>query len=122
MTIQSLPPRIFEVQSWREKQRFTRECVRDEIRMLKEEKNATELHLESLQVPLMVLSQCLNNRDQRVPPELTKDQLGEELNKVRDHFTFFKSKSFLIDFHCTKDTDRKDYSNYTKSGRLFFVC
>ncbi|CAK1585887.1 unnamed protein product [Parnassius mnemosyne] len=76
-----LRDRIFDVQSWREKQRFTRECVRDEIRILKEEKNATELHLESLQLPLMVVSQCISNRDQRVPPELTRDQLGEELNK-----------------------------------------
>ncbi|XP_053607019.1 tektin-B1-like [Plodia interpunctella] len=76
-----LRDRIHEIQSWREKQRFTRECVRDEIRALKEEKNATELHLEYLQVPLMVSSQCLSNRDQRVPPELTRDQLGEELNK-----------------------------------------
>ncbi|KAJ0178067.1 hypothetical protein K1T71_005890 [Dendrolimus kikuchii] len=76
-----LRDRIFEVQSWREKQRYTRECVRDEIRALKEEKNATELDLESLQIPLMVSSQCLSNRDQRVPPELTRDQLGEELKK-----------------------------------------
>ncbi|XP_038206341.1 tektin-2-like [Zerene cesonia] len=76
-----LRDRIFEVESWREKQRFTREQVRDESRALKEEKNATELHLESLQVPLMVVSQCLSNRDQRLPPELTRDQLGEELNK-----------------------------------------
>ncbi|KAM3958552.1 tektin-B1-like [Aphomia sociella] len=76
-----LRDRIFEVQSWKEKQRFTRENVRDEIRALKEEKNATELHLESLQLPLMVSSQCLSNRNQRVPPELTRDQLGEELNK-----------------------------------------
>ncbi|CAH2090746.1 unnamed protein product [Euphydryas editha] len=73
--------RIFEVEEWREKQRFTREQVRDEIRVLKEEKNATELHLESLQLPFMVVSQCLSNRDQRVPPELTRDQLGEELRK-----------------------------------------
>ncbi|XP_060802619.1 tektin-B1-like [Amyelois transitella] len=76
-----LRDRIHEIQSWREKQRFTRECVRDEIRALKEEKNSTELHLESLQIPLMVSSQCLSNRDQRVPPELTRDQLGEELKK-----------------------------------------
>ncbi|XP_037869777.2 tektin-2-like [Bombyx mori] len=76
-----LRDRIFEVQSWREKQRFTRDCVRDEIRALKEEKHATELHLESLQVPLMIVSQCLSNRDQRVPPELTRDQLEEELKK-----------------------------------------
>lgn len=74
---------MFEVHTWREKQRFTRECVRDEIRALKEEKNASELQLESLQVPLMVISTCLSNRDQRLPPELTRDQLGEELNKVR---------------------------------------
>ncbi|XP_041986690.1 tektin-B1-like [Aricia agestis] len=71
--------RIFEVETWREKQRFARERVRDETRALKEEKHATELHLESLQVPLMVVSQCLSNRDQRLPSELTKDQLGEEL-------------------------------------------
>ncbi|KAJ2943536.1 hypothetical protein O0L34_g16645 [Tuta absoluta] len=76
-----LRDRIFEVSSWREKQRYTRECVRDEIRALKEEKNATELHLESLQIPLMVSNQCLSQRDQRVPSELTRDQLGEELNK-----------------------------------------
>ncbi|XP_063382308.1 tektin-B1-like [Cydia fagiglandana] len=76
-----LRDRIFLVDSFREKQRFTSEMVRDEIRALKEEKNATELNLESLQVPLMVSSQCLSNRDQRVPPELTRDQLGEELNK-----------------------------------------
>ncbi|XP_075978920.1 tektin-B1-like [Anticarsia gemmatalis] len=76
-----LRDRIFEVHSWREKQRFTRECVKDEIRALKEEKHATELHLESLQVPLMVIASCLSNRDQRVPPELTRDQLGEELKK-----------------------------------------
>ncbi|KAI8425928.1 hypothetical protein MSG28_004928 [Choristoneura fumiferana] len=76
-----LRDRIFLVDSFREKQRFTREMVRDEIRALKEEKNATELHLESLQVPLMVSSQCLSNRDQRVPPELTRDQLAEELKR-----------------------------------------
>ncbi|XP_022129659.2 tektin-B1-like [Pieris rapae] len=76
-----LRDRIFEVESWRENQRFTREQVRDESRALQEEKNATELQLESLQVPLMVSSQCLTNRDQRLPPELTKDTLGEELNK-----------------------------------------
>lgn len=80
--MQSFIYRIFEVQSWREKQRFTRECVRDEIRVLREEKNSTELLLEHLQVPLMVVSQCLSNRDQRVPSELTTDQLGEELRKV----------------------------------------
>ncbi|XP_063363382.1 tektin-B1-like [Cydia amplana] len=76
-----LRDRIFLVDSFRDKQRFTSEMVRDEIRALKGEKHATELHLESLQVPLMVSSQCLSNRDQRVPPELTRDQLGEELNK-----------------------------------------
>lgn len=75
--------RIFEVESWREKQRYTRECVRDETRLLREEKQATELYLESLQVPLAVISQCLSNRDQRVAPELTRDQLGEELKRVR---------------------------------------
>ncbi|CAG9561492.1 unnamed protein product [Danaus chrysippus] len=73
--------RIFEVSSWREKQRFTKEQVRDETRALKEEKNNTELCLESLQIPLMVVSQCLTNRDMRVPSELTRDQLGEELRK-----------------------------------------
>lgn len=56
--------------------------MRDEIRALKEEKHATEIHLESLQLPFMVVSQCLSNRDQRIPPELTRDQLGEELRKV----------------------------------------
>ncbi|CAH4032981.1 tektin-B1-like [Pieris brassicae] len=76
-----LRDRTFEVESWRENQRFTREQVRDESRALQEEKNATELQLESLQVPLMVSSQCLTNRDQRLPPELTRDTLGEELNK-----------------------------------------
>ncbi|XP_013172105.1 PREDICTED: tektin-B1-like [Papilio xuthus] len=81
MNNEMLRDRIFEVQSWREKQRFTRECVRDEIRVLREEKNSTELLLEYLQVPLMVVSQCFSNRDQRVPPELTTDQLGEELRK-----------------------------------------
>ncbi|XP_014356345.2 tektin-B1 [Papilio machaon] len=81
MNNELLRDRIFEVQSWREKQRFTRECVRDEVRALREEKNSTELLLEYLQVPLMVVSQCLTNRDQRVPPELTTDQLGEELRK-----------------------------------------
>ncbi|CAK1544843.1 unnamed protein product [Leptosia nina] len=76
-----LRDRVFEVETWREKQRFTREQVRDETRALREEKNATELQLESLQVPLMVSAQCLANRDQRLPPELTRDSLGEELNK-----------------------------------------
>ncbi|XP_028157697.1 tektin-B1-like [Ostrinia furnacalis] len=90
-----LRDRIFEVESWREKQRFTREAVRDEIRALKEEKHATELHLESLQVPLMVSSQCLSNRDQRVPPELTRDQLGEELN--RELHIIENSKRVLTD-------------------------
>ncbi|XP_050351742.1 tektin-B1-like [Nymphalis io] len=87
--------RIFEVDSWREKQRFTREQVRDEIRALKEEKNATELHLESLQLPFMVVSQCISNRDQRVPPELTRDQLGEELRK--EVHTIENSKRVLTD-------------------------
>ncbi|XP_072947873.1 tektin-B1-like [Epargyreus clarus] len=92
---QLMRDRIFEVQSWREKQRYTRECVRDETRALREEKNATELLLESLQVPLMVVSQCLSNRDQRVPPELTRDQLGEELK--RELHIIENSKRVLTD-------------------------
>ncbi|VVC99024.1 unnamed protein product [Leptidea sinapis] len=44
-----LRDRIFEVEAWREKQRFVREQVRDESRALREEKHKTELHLESLQ-------------------------------------------------------------------------
>ncbi|XP_048487710.1 tektin-2 [Plutella xylostella] len=49
---------------------------------LREQKNSTKLVLEWLQMPLLVAAQCHAQRNQRVPPELTRDQLGEELNKV----------------------------------------
>lgn len=82
--------------------------MRDETRALKEEKNATELHLESLQIPLMVVSQCLSNRDQRVPPELTRDQLGEELRKVGNYLLLVILRG---DLYLSNDDTRSTFVN-----------
>lgn len=49
---------------------------------LKEEKASTERELEQLNLPLLVCSECLSNRDGRRSAELTYDLADTELKKV----------------------------------------
>lgn len=57
---------------------------------LKEEKASTERELEQLNLPLLVCSECLSNRDGRRGPELTYDLADTELKKVRHDDTIYK--------------------------------
>lgn len=50
---------------------------------LKEEKASTERELEQLNLPLLVCSECLSNRDGRRSTELTYDLADTELKKVQ---------------------------------------
>lgn len=55
--------------------------VEREMNLLKDEKASTEREMESLIVPLKVLSECLSMRDCRLGSELTYDDADEELKK-----------------------------------------
>lgn len=48
--------------------------------MLENEKEITEKSLESQITPLIVVSECISQRDVRLAPELTLDSVDEELN------------------------------------------
>lgn len=61
---------------------------------LKEEKASTERELEQLNLPLLICSECLSNRDGRRSSELTYDLADTELKKVRK--SPFHCVSFLV--------------------------
>lgn len=55
--------------------------VEKEIKMLLEEKELTEKSLEAQITPLIVVSECISQRDVRLPSELTFDSVDEELQR-----------------------------------------
>lgn len=54
--------------------------IEKEIKMLQNEKENTENSLESQITPLIVVSECISQRDVRMASELTLDSVDEELN------------------------------------------
>lgn len=73
--------RVAEIDRWRQTMIECYNRIEKEIRTLQNEKEMTEKCLEAQITPLIVVSECLSQRDVRLPPELTFDSVDEELQR-----------------------------------------
>lgn len=73
--------RVAELDRWRQTMIECYNRIEKEIKMLQAEKEVTEKSLESQITPLVVVSECISQRDVRLAPELTLDAVDEELNR-----------------------------------------
>lgn len=73
---------MYEIEQWKSTLQELLDRLDREMTSLKEEKAATERELEQLNMPLLVCSECLSNRDGRRSSELTYDLADTELKKV----------------------------------------
>ncbi|XP_049871168.1 tektin-B1-like [Pectinophora gossypiella] len=73
--------RIYEIEQWKSTIQDLLNRINREMDLLKEEKASTERELEQLNLPLLVCSECLSNRDGRRSTELTYDMADTELKK-----------------------------------------
>ncbi|KAG5679031.1 hypothetical protein PVAND_008632 [Polypedilum vanderplanki] len=71
--------RVAEIDRWRQTMIECFNRVQKEIKALQEEKELTEKALEAQITPLIVVSECVSQRDVRLPKELTFDSVDEEL-------------------------------------------
>ncbi|KAJ2947550.1 hypothetical protein O0L34_g17338 [Tuta absoluta] len=76
-----LRARIYELEQWKSTIQELLDRIDREMTLLKEEKASTERELEQLNLPLLVCSECLSNRDGRRATELTYDMADTELKK-----------------------------------------
>lgn len=76
-----LSDRVCELNRWRETMMITHQRVEKEINTLMDEKATTEKCLESMITPLLVVSECITQRDARLAPELTQDEVDIQLNQ-----------------------------------------
>lgn len=76
-----LSDRVHELDRWRETMILMFNRIEKEIRTLMDEKCSTEKCLESMITPLLVVSECITQRDARLGPELTHDEVDLELNQ-----------------------------------------
>lgn len=73
--------RVAEIDRWRQTITECYNRIEKEIKMLLEEKENTEKCLEAQVNPLIVVSECISQRDVRLPSELTFDSVDEELQR-----------------------------------------
>ncbi|KAH9627761.1 hypothetical protein HF086_001775 [Spodoptera exigua] len=76
-----LRARVYEIEQWKSTLQELLDLIEREMSSLKEEKASTERELEQLNIPLLVCSECLSNRDGRRSTELTYDLADTELKK-----------------------------------------
>ncbi|XP_053605819.1 tektin-B1 [Plodia interpunctella] len=76
-----LRARVYEIEQWKSTIQELLDRLDREMASLKEEKASTERELEQLNMPLLVCSECLSNRDGRRSSELTYDLADTELKK-----------------------------------------
>lgn len=76
-----LSDRVCELNRWNETMNITHQRISKEISQLMSEKAETEKCLESMITPLLVVSECITQRDARLAPELTHDDVDIELNQ-----------------------------------------
>lgn len=74
-----LDDRIVELTRWLNTMVNCRDRLLCEIDVLRTEKEQTERELDALDNPLETVARCLSIRNDRLEPELTHDQSGEEL-------------------------------------------
>lgn len=73
--------RVAEIDRWRQTMIECYNRIEKEIKMQHEEKELTEKCLEAQITPLIVVSECISERDVRLPSELTFDSVDEELQR-----------------------------------------
>lgn len=73
--------RVAEIDRWRQTIIECYNRIEKEIRLLHEEKEVTEKCLDAQITPLFVVSECISQRDVRLPTELTFDSVDEELHR-----------------------------------------
>lgn len=92
--------RVYEIEQWKSTLQELLDRLDREMSALKEEKASTERELEQLNMPLLVCSECLSNRDGRRSSELTYDLADTELKKVffNNMFSNFHSVTNLFSY------------------------
>lgn len=73
--------RVAELDRWRQTLIECYNRIDKEIKQLQQEKEVTEKSLESQITPLIVVAECISQRDVRLPTELTLDTVDEELHR-----------------------------------------
>jgi tektin-2 len=73
--------RVAELDRWRQTMIECYNRIQKEIQTLQDEKEVTEKCLEAQITPLIVVSECMSQRDVRLISELTLDQVDEELQR-----------------------------------------
>lgn len=73
--------RVAELDRWRQTMIECYNRIEKEIKMQQNEKEVTEKSLESQITPLIVVSECISQRDVRMATELTLDSVDDELNR-----------------------------------------
>lgn len=74
-----LDDRVLELTRWLNTMVNCQDRLLCEITVLRSEKDETERELDALDAPLETVAQSLSTRNNRLEPELTHDQSGEEL-------------------------------------------
>ncbi|KAL4707299.1 hypothetical protein ACJJTC_019837 [Scirpophaga incertulas] len=94
-----LSARVYEIEQWKSTLQELLDRLDSEMTALKEEKASTERELEQLNLPLLVCSECLSNRDGRRSSELTYDLADTELKgrAVTELCVTESNKKLLID-------------------------
>lgn len=89
--------RVAELDRWRQTMIECYNRIQKEIKALQDEKEMTEKSLESQITPLIVVSECISQRDVRLPNELTFDSVDEEL---QTELSFVESNKRLLRDQC----------------------
>lgn len=76
-----LADRVTELDRWKEVLEACLQRIDKEVGLLRDEKYETEKEIESLGIPLGVISECISMRDKRLGAELTYDEGDTELKK-----------------------------------------
>ncbi|KAH1011294.1 tektin-2-like [Dendroctonus ponderosae] len=76
-----LADRVTELDRWKEVLESCLQRIDKEVGLLKDEKYETEKEIDSLGIPLGVISECISMRDNRLGSELTYDEGDTELKK-----------------------------------------
>ncbi|XP_018319190.1 tektin-2 [Agrilus planipennis] len=76
-----LADRVTELERWRDLFQGCLDRLNKEMKSLRDEKYETERELDSLGIPLGVISECISMRDNRLGVELTYDDGDTELKK-----------------------------------------
>jgi tektin-2 len=103
--------RVAELDRWRQTLIECYNRIEKEIQSLKNEKEITEKSLESQIQPLIVVSECISQRDVRLAPELTLDSVDEEMNT---ELCIVESNKRLLRDQCQAGEKNIDFKSSNK--------